>query len=94
MSKKAGFKNPKKTRVGDGTAGPGRPKGLQNKMTTTAKEAFQVAFNDLGGAEGMVEWAKMDPDNLKTFYTLYARLIPVDIQAKVNDVIVRHEWGK
>lgn len=27
----------------------------------------------------MVKWANADPDNLKVFYTLYARLIPVDV---------------
>mgnify|MGYP001470724296 CR=1 FL=1 len=84
----------KTLKIGKGKPGPGRPKGVPNRMTATAKEAFQIAFEDLGGAEAMVLWAASDPDNLKTFYTLYARLIPVDIQAKVNDVIVRHEWGK
>ena len=84
----------KTLKIGKGKPGPGRPKGVPNRMTATAKEAFQIAFEDLGGADAMVLWAASDPDNLKTFYTLYARLIPVDIQAKVNDVIVRHEWGK
>lgn len=41
-----------------------------------------MAFDELGGYRGMVEWARADFDNLKTFYTLYARLIPVDIDIK------------
>ena len=57
----------------------GRQKGTPNKLTKTAKEAFQMAFDELGGYARMVQWATEDPDNLKTFYTLYARLIPTDV---------------
>jgi hypothetical protein len=65
--------------IGKGTPGPGRPKGVPNKLTTSAKEAFALAFEGLGGYEGMIKWAKSDPDNLKTFYSLYSKLIPVDL---------------
>lgn len=57
----------------------GRPKGIPNKTTRAAKENFALAFEALGGMERMVEWAQSDPDNLKTFYTLYARLIPTEL---------------
>jgi hypothetical protein len=57
----------------------GRTKGAVNKTTKSAKEAFALAFDKLGGYENMVKWAQSDADNLKTFYTLYARLIPVDV---------------
>jgi hypothetical protein len=57
----------------------GRPKGAVNKTTATAKQAFQLAFDKLGGWERLSKWAIEDPDNLKTFYTLYARLIPTDV---------------
>ena len=57
----------------------GRPKGAVNKTTATAKQAFQLAFDRLGGWERLSKWAIEDPDNLKTFYTLYARLIPTDV---------------
>ena len=69
----------------------GRPKGIPNKVTRAAKEAFALAFDELGGVEGMVAWAKSDPDNLKVFYTLYARLIPVDVtteEGKLPSVVV------
>lgn len=71
----------------------GRPKGAVNKTTKGAKEAFALAFDELGGYEGMVKWAKSDPENLKTFYTLYARLIPTDVTSGgerlgVNEVIL------
>lgn len=65
--------------VGDGTPGPGRPKGSQNKTTLAAKEAFRLAFDKLGGWEALAEWAMTEPDNLTEFYKLYARLIPQDV---------------
>lgn len=57
----------------------GRKPGSINKVTATAREAFQHAFNELGGTAALVTWAKSDPDNRKVFYTLYARLIPMDV---------------
>lgn len=62
----------------------GRPVGATNKVTRAAKENFALAFEALGGMERMVQWAKSDPDNLKTFYTLYARLIPTELAGSVE----------
>jgi hypothetical protein len=54
----------------------GRPKGQPNKLTKSAKEAFQLAFEGLGGAAALKEWAKT---NKTEFFKLYAKLIPTDI---------------
>ena len=62
-------------RVGDGTPGPGRPKGSSNKFTRGAREAIQCAFTACGGVEALAQWAKA---NRTEFYRLYARLIPVE----------------
>ena len=62
----------------------GRPKGVPNKVSRTAKENFAQAFDALGGMEGMVAWAKSDPDNLKVFYGLYARLIPTEMAGSIT----------
>ena len=59
--------------------GPGRPKGVPNKSTIAAKEAFQLAFDKMGGWERLAQWAMQDSDNMKEFYKLYARLIPQDV---------------
>jgi hypothetical protein len=64
----------------------GRVKGTPNKLTQTAKEAFQLAFDELGGYAAMVKWAQSDPDNLKAFYNLYARLIPTDVTSGGNAI--------
>lgn len=68
-------------RIGEGKPGPGRPKGVPNKLTQSAREALQLAFEGLGGVERLIEWARAD-DNLGDFYKLYARLIPVEVTGK------------
>lgn len=67
-----------KRRVGDGTPGPGRPKGVPNKATVQARQAFQDAFDEIGGVKKLAEWAKGEPGE---FFKLFARLIPVDVKA-------------
>lgn len=61
--------------------GPGRPKGLPNKLTASAKQAFELAFQGLGGVPQFVEWAK---DNQTDFYKLYSKLIPVNMTGSVG----------
>lgn len=62
-------------RIGTGKPGPGRPKGSKDKLTRDAKQAFQYAFDKLGGADKLADWAQ---DNTTDFYKLFARMIPVD----------------
>ena len=57
----------------------GRPAGSLNKTTKTAREAFQLAFDQLGGYEGLVNWALESQANKTAFYNLYGRLIPVEV---------------
>lgn len=59
--------------------GAGRKKGTPNRVTRTAKEAYAFAFDALGGAERLHEWAESTPDNLREFYRLHARLIPIQM---------------
>lgn len=61
-------------------AGPGRPKGLPNKMTTSAKEAIAAAAEALGGSNRLVEWAQEDPLNERAFWTsIYPKLLPLQV---------------
>lgn len=55
----------------------GRQKGTPNKLTKSAREAFQLAYNSLQKIKGasLPEWAAANPTE---FYRLYARLIPVE----------------
>lgn len=67
-----------KPKVGEsrrGNAGKGRKPGVPNKLTKSAREAFQLAFEKNGGGAALARWAKKNPTE---FYKLYARLIPVE----------------
>jgi hypothetical protein len=78
-------------RIGNGKAGPGRPKGRPNKTTASAKEAFALAFEEMGGYKALMAWGKKNPNN---FYPLFAKLIPIDLNASVDmntTTIVRRE---
>ena len=57
-----------------GRPDPGRPKGSPNKITAVAKEALELAFEELGGVEQLTAWAR---SHRGEFYKLFARLIPI-----------------
>jgi len=58
----------------------GRPKGSLNKTTMAAKEAISFAFDGLGGAQRLVDWAKEDPKNEGAFWTsIYPKLLPLQV---------------
>lgn len=59
----------------------GRTKGTPNKATATAKQAFQLAFDEIGGPEALAIWAK---DNKTDFYKLFSKLIPQDVNANIT----------
>ena len=54
----------------------GRPKGVPNKITLSAKAAFQAAFDELGGTEALKAWAVANPTD---FFKLYSKLIPTEV---------------
>jgi hypothetical protein len=54
----------------------GRTKGTPNKTTVAVKEAFRLAFDDLGGVQALVTWATANPTQ---FYQLYSKLIPTEV---------------
>lgn len=56
-------------------------KGSPNKVGATAKENILAVFTRIGGTAGMAKWAK---DNQTEFYKLYARLIPVEVDGKIE----------
>lgn len=70
-------------RIGAGKPGPGRPKGVPNKATTTIKAAFLEAFERRGGADALVRWAE---DNETEFYKLASKLIPTEVNATVQNI--------
>lgn len=63
----------------------GRPKGIQNKLTRTVKETVLSVFNDLQSdpKNNLIKFAKTYP---RDFYQIAARLIPTEINARINKV--------
>lgn len=64
----------------------GRKKGVPNKFTGKAKEAFALAFKGMGGVGALTRWAKRNPSD---FYKLYARLIPVEVAGSGEDGAIK-----
>jgi len=69
-------------------AGPGRPKGVPNKTTRSAKEAIAAAAEALGGAERLTAWALEDPSNERVFWgNIYPKLLPLQLQGDAQNPI-------
>lgn len=45
------------------------------------REAFALAFDQMGGVNALVKWGK---DNPSLFYPLASKLIPIDVNANVQ----------
>lgn len=54
----------------------GRKAQVPNKTTKAAREALQLAFDQIGGVAALTTWAML---NQTEFYKLYARLIPIEV---------------
>ncbi len=82
---------PKKIRVGSGMPGPGRPKGSQDRITRTIKDAIEIAARDChphGLAGWLIERAQGGVQDRQIFAGLVAKVIPAQLQAQVDGAIV------
>lgn len=75
----------KPRRVGDGTPGPGRPKGVPNKNTTALKDMILGALGKAGGIDYLLAQAHENPN---AFLTLVGKVLPLDVNAKHEGKIV------
>lgn len=74
--------------IGKGTPGPGRKKGVPNKLTIAAKDAIAQAAEGLGGVNRLIDWAKEDPVNERAFWaTIYPKLIPVTLVGDADNPV-------
>lgn len=80
-----------KPKVGDGTPGPGRPKGVPNKVTGQLKEMILKALDDAGGADYLLEQAKSNPN---AFLTLVGKVLPMTIAGDPDGAPVQVTWQK
>lgn len=72
---------------GGSREGAGRPKGVPNKISGTAKEHIALVFERLGGVEHMATWATENPTQ---FYNLYAKLLPLQVTGEGGGAVVLH----
>ena len=76
---------PKNPRPGDGTPGPGRPKGVPNKTTALLKDAVLKAAETAGGGEPdglvnyLVEQAQRNP---APFLSLLGKVMPTQVSSE------------
>ena len=75
----------KPLRIGKGKPGPGRPKGTPNKITANMREAFQQAFDGMGGVDALIAWGIENPSS---FYPLASKLIPLQVTGKDGEELV------
>lgn len=76
---------------GDGKSN-GRQKGSLNKVTREVKDVIQRCFDSIGGEVAFARWARRNPDE---FYKIYAKLLPIKLQAteskEINVYITRDD---
>lgn len=68
--------------IGQGKPGPGRPKGVPNKLTLDVKAAIEAAFDKVGGAEYLAKQAKENP---QAFMSLLSKVLPRDMKIEMPE---------
>lgn len=75
-------------------AGPGRPKGLKNKMTGELKDMIMTALGNAGGVNYLTRQADENP---KAFLTLVGKVLPMQVTGENGNaitVVVRDYTGR
>lgn len=66
--------------IGD-KAARGRPKGVQNKITTDMRDAMRQAFDESGGVEYLKKLAKKNPS---LFVQMLTKMIPAAVEQSIR----------
>lgn len=67
---------------GNYIGGPGRPKGVPNKISGEAKKMIALAYEGIGGLKRFIDWADKNPT---AFYTIvYPKIIALQVQGRVD----------
>lgn len=74
-----------KPRVGDGTPGPGRPKGSQNKMTKALKEMILTALDEAHEEGGVAYLKTQAQTNPNAFMALVGKVLPMTVHGSGDE---------
>ena len=66
-------------KIGEGKAGPGRPKGLPNKSTALLKDAILKAATDAGGGDLSAYLQAQALENPGPFMALLGKVLPLQV---------------
>ena len=72
------------------TGGPGRPRGSVNKVPASLRDDLITVYEELGGIQGMVEWAKAKEGNRALFYRILASTLPRQVAISAR---LQHDHG-
>lgn len=67
--------------------GKGRPRGIQNRLTRTMKEAIEQAFDKAGGVDYLVKLAHGTSSDRQAFAALIGRLLPMQVNSNIDQRI-------
>lgn len=66
-------------KIGEGLAGPGRPKGKPNKTTALLKDAILKAATDAGDGDMAAYLKKQAQENPGPFMALLGKVLPLQV---------------
>ena len=72
------------------TGGPGRPLGSKNRVPANLRNDLITVYEQLGGIQGMVEWAKAKEGNRALFYRILASTLPRQVAVSAR---LEHDHG-
>jgi hypothetical protein len=72
------------------SGGPGRPRGSRNRIPANLRNDLITVYEELGGIQGMVEWAKAKEGNRALFYRILASTLPRQVAVSAR---LEHDYG-
>ena len=75
--------------IGKGTPGPGRKKGVPNKVNGEVKAMILEALDGAGGVQYLIERAS-DPRTASAFLTLVGKVLPMQVQGDPDNPLKHH----
>ena len=75
--------------IGKGTPGPGRKKGVPNRVNGEVKAMILEALDGAGGVQYLIERAS-DPRTASAFLTLVGKVLPMQVQGDPDNPLKHH----